>query len=458
MQLTRDQQITLERLFRDDLVLAPEQKRIFGTDASRRFEEPLCAVRIRSEEQAAELLRWAQREAVPIYPRGSGTNVVGGCVPGLPGVAVSMSAMNRIKDIDAGDFVAVVEPGAITGEIQKQAEAKGLFYPPDPASVNASTIGGNVATGAGGMRAVKYGVTGDYVLGLRAVLPGGEIVRAGARTHKNVVGLDLRRLFVGSEGTLGLITELTLKLLPLPEATATVLACFTREEDALDAGRAVFGAGLVPTALEYMPEEVLRAIEKLGASTPWPTCARAALLVKVDGSQAAVAAELGVVEKAMRAAGADLVESGRGRAAEESLWELRRLINPASFQVAPDKISDDVTVPRSQVAPAVAAFRAIGEEFGLAMLVFGHLGDGNLHVNIMHDAAVEGEADKAKAAQDAVLKKTVALGGTLSGEHGVGLTKLPYLDLQLSRLERDVMLGVKKVFDPKGIMNPQKAF
>lgn len=439
----------------DGFIQTPEETCAFGADSSRIYEQPWAVVRPENKAQAVELMKWADAERIPLFFRSRGTNVVGACVPKGGGIVVSTLRMNRILDIDGDDFVAVTEPGVVTADLQRACEKKHLMYPPDPASVRISTVGGNVSTNAGGMRAVRYGVTREYVLGLEAVLPGGEVIRTGGRTHKNVVGLDLTRLFVGAEGTLGFITELTLKLLPKPQASASVLVGFASLETALEAARSIFRAGILPVAMEFMAAEVLQALTKV-SDVPWPPETQAALLLQIDGSNEALPLELARLESVIKSASPSFMAKGMG-ADEEPLWEVRRLINPASFRVAPDKMSDDVTVPRGKVAPAIAGIREAGRRHGLTVLTFGHLGDGNIHVNIMYDAA-GGELETAKRVKDDVLDVVLGLGGTMSGEHGVGLTKYPYFDRQIGGRERAIMCQVKAAFDPNGILNPGKAY
>ncbi len=438
-------------------MLAPEEMRVFGTDNSRKFAMPLAVVRPRSLEQVRELLAFAHKEKLPLYPRGRGTNTVGACVPGRPGVVVGSAFLDKILEISPEDFVAVSQPGVVTGTLAAAVAEKGLFYPPDPASVSFSTIGGNAATCAGGMRAVKYGVTREYVLGLEAVLPGGEVINAGGRCHKNVAGLDLTRLIAGSEGTLAFITRLTLKLLPKPEASASLAASYDDLDAALAAAANVFASGILPTAMEIMGEEVLRAIAPLG-TMPWPANTRAALLLRADGSARAVQADAERLGTALSVPGLNHLETATSPMAEKALWDLRGLINPASFSLAPDKISDDATFPRGAIGKAIAGIREIGRRHNCLILLFGHLGDGNLHVNIMHDAADPGEAGHAAAARAEILELTLALGGTLTGEHGVGLSKLPFLPRQFSPAEIALMRRIKAAFDPHGIMNPGKAY
>jgi D-lactate dehydrogenase (cytochrome)/glycolate oxidase len=454
----------LQALFPGDgLLVKPEETLIFGADASRKHAPADAVVRPENTEQVAELLSLAQTEAIPVYPRGRGTNVVGGCVPERGGIVVSTARLNRILDISGEDFAVVAQPGVITGELQEACRARGLFYAPDPASARFATIGGNLAQNAGGMRAVKYGTTRDWVLGLTVVLPGGRVLTTGSRCHKDVAGLDLTRLFVGSEGTLGFITEAILKLVPLPEAQASLLAVFASEDDALQAARAVFASGILPTAMEYMPAEVLAALARLGPA-PWTRGTGelksngAALLMRLDGSGEAVAADLPRLRRAVESLAPAHLEEARTSADEEALWEMRRQINQAAYQFGPDKLSDDIVVPRGSVGEAVRRIRAVSRELGLTILAFGHLGDGNLHVNIMYDASDPDQAARAARAKEGVLGLTISLGGTISGEHGVGLTKLPWLERMRGRENVEAMRRIKTALDPMGIMNPGKAY
>lgn len=437
----------------DNCLLEPEDMLVYATDASLRFGKPLAVVRPATVEQVRELFRWADAERMPLYMRGRGTTLAGCCIPDPPGVVVSTMAMKRILEVSADDFVAVAEPGVNTVDFQNRCEADGLFYPPDPASQNATTIGGNVATCAGGMRALKYGVTRDFVLGMDVVLPGGDLLTLGGRSHKNVVGLDLTRLLVGSEGTLGFITQMTLKLLPLPEATASLLAGFSSLEAAMSALRGVFALGILPTALEFLGEAVLNCMQRL-APVPWPGEVKAALLFKLDGSHAALPLELERLQKALPAAVWSM--RGIGKEEEEELWAIRRRINPSTFILGPDKITDDVAVPRGAILKAVQAYEKIADEHKTSLLTFGHVGDGNIHVNLIYDGASEEESARAKAAKLAINMATLSLGGTMSGEHGIGVTK--DITLQVGPKELALMRRVKAAFDPNGILNPHKAY
>jgi len=451
----------LEAIFPGDaLIVSPEEILIFGADAGCGHGQPAApaaVVRPENTEQVAELLRLADAERIPIYPRGRGTNRVGGCVPDTGGIVVSTARMNRIVEISDKDFVAVVQPGVITGDLEAACRERGLFYAPDPASLRFSTIGGNLAQNAGGMRAIKYGTTRDWVLGLTVVLPGGQIVNAGSRCHKDVAGLDLVRLFVGSEGTLGFITQAILKVLPLPKAQASLLAVFAAEEDALRAAGNVFAAGILPAAMEFMPAEVLDALESLGPVS-WPAGSQAALLLRLDGFPDTLTADLVRLRQAVEPLTPAFFKTARTPAEEEILWEPRRQVSQALFHFGPDKLSDDIAVPRGRIGEAVARIRGIGQELGLTTAVFGHLGDGNLHVNVIYDATDEERAARARKAKEAVLALAVSLGGTISGEHGVGISKLPWLEAMRGSPAVAAMRRIKSALDPNNIMNPGKAY
>jgi glycolate oxidase subunit GlcD len=456
-RLSAPQRRFLARLFPGDgHSFDPAVCAVHGTDASGLAGPVLAVVRPGETAQLAKLMRWCQEENVCVYPRARATGLVGGCVPTRPGVVVSFSFMDRIKEISAPDFLAVAEPGCPTGRLQAEAGACGLFYAPDPASAAYSTLGGNVMTNAGGMRALKYGVTRDHVLGLEVVLPGGEVVRPGARTRKNVVGLDLVSLLVGSGGVLGLVTEVTVNLLPAPAAHATVLAGFATPRIAVASAEAMFSAGLRPAACEIMARGVLAVLEESGEAS-WPEGTGCVLLMRLDASsEADLAAQVEGIGRAVREASLCL-ETGRGEAGEE-LWRARRTLNQASYRVARGKASADVTVPRGRVAEALEAVEELGAESGLPILAFGHLGDGNLHVNVMFDPADSEAAAMAAQVQNRVFSLSLSLGGVLSGEHGVGLLRSGLAGEQLGPAEQSLMLKVKDLFDPTGILNPGRLY
>ncbi|WP_291322625.1 FAD-linked oxidase C-terminal domain-containing protein [Desulfonatronospira sp.] len=453
MSLKKSQIKSLGRILPQDcLLLTPPEKLIYGTDAGRRFAMPWAVVLPKTVQQVRMVMHWALQERVPVIPRARGTNVVSACVPHTGGIVLSCLRLNRIVSISNRDFTACVQPGVITYELQEAARVRGLFYPPDPASVRVCSIGGNIATNAGGMRAVKYGVTRDYVLGLEVVLPGGELLMTGARVHKNVVGLDLTSLMVGSEGCLGVVVGAWIKLLPLPQYAATMLACFENEEHALESVDNIFGAGLLPAALEFLPREVLECLSGY-ADMPWPHNAGAALVIQCDGLEGSVKQEMAALRQSL----ANPVYSDEAEHKEqERIWELRRLINPASFRLGTGKASDDVSVPRGSLLQAIRGIRRIAGDNSLQVLVFGHVGDGNLHVNFMYDDSLQGIELHIRSAREELMDLVLGLGGSISGEHGVGLSKKPFSGRQPGALALEYMRGIKRVFDPENILNPGK--
>jgi glycolate oxidase len=429
----------------------------YAYDATQIQARPDGVVFPGSAREVAEILHLADRMGFPVIPRGSGSGMSGGSVPIKGGIVLVLLRMNRILAVDPGNLTAVAEAGVITRDFQQAVEGRGLFYPPDPSSSAFSTLGGNVAECAGGGRAVKYGVTRDYVLGLEAVLPSGEIIRTGVKTAKGVVGYDLTRLLVGSEGTLGIITEMTLKLLPLPEARRTLLVFFDRLEGATEAVVEVFRAGILPCVLEFMDRASIACVEDylhLGIP-PWT---QALLLIEVDGLREAVAREANLIEQVCRRIGAQEIRTASGKEEAEDLWKARRAVSPALFRLKPHKINEDIVVPRVQIPEAVRRFEEIGRRLRLTIVSFGHAGDGNIHVNIMYDGKDPSESERARRAVPEIFRTVLDLGGTLSGEHGIGLTKAPYLSLEVDPVSLSWMKKIKDLFDPKGILNPGKIF
>ncbi|MBF0480520.1 MAG: FAD-binding protein [Desulfovibrionaceae bacterium] len=458
VSLTARQLSFLENLFPGDALLTtPEETLIFATDASRRRGRADAVARPETADQVKELFAFASAEKIPLTIRSRATNVAGCCVPDRGGVVVATSRLDTILEISEADSLAVCQPGVVTGDLQAAVAARRLFYPPDAASAAFSSIGGNAATNAGGLRAVKYGVTRNYVLGFSCVLPDGSHIVTGARTHKNAAGLDLTSLLVGSEGTLAFFTEIILKLLPLPEATASLLVCFDSLDTAIKAAYAVLGRGLLPAAMEIMAEEVLAALAAV-APAPWSGAPKAALLLQFDGLKATAAAEAAAAQQAIEPFRPASILAALTPADEDKLWAPRRLVNQASFALGPDKISDDVTLPRGKVAEAMARFRRIASDLHLRVLLFGHLGDGNIHVNYMFDAADPAQAANAALARDATLAATLELSGSITGEHGVGLAKVFWLEKQYGRREIELMRALKRCFDPAGILNPGKGY
>ena len=431
----------------------------YGMDALR-VGHPADAVVLPADVSGvAAVARICSATGTPFVPRGAGTGYTGGAVPVHGGVVISLERMNRILEIDQGNLLAVVEPHVVTGELQAAVERVGLFYPPDPASLRQSVIGGNVAECAGGPRAFKYGVTRQYVLGLEAVLPNGDIIRTGGKVVKNVVGYDLTQLLVGSEGTLAIVTQIILRLIPKPPARATVRATFTDVPRAVNAVSRLIAARVVPAALEIIDAASLSAVSAyLGGRALAPAGTGALLLIEVDGLPEQVVAEAERVTAACRDAGATEVLRTADETERDELWSVRREISPSLRVVAPLKINHDVVVPRARVPQLFALVEEIGERFGLRIPCFGHVGDGNIHVNIMAAPDDAAEVERAQAAARALFEGVVALEGSISGEHGIGFSKAPYLSLELSAETIALMRAVKRAFDPLNLLNPGKIF
>ncbi len=407
--------------------------------------------------QVSRVMQVADEHRLPVVPRGAGTGTTGGALAVEGGLVLATSRLNRILEIDADNFVAVAEPGVITGRFKREVEQRGLYYPPDPSSADFCTLGGNAAECAGGAAAVKYGVTRDYVLGLTVVLPTGEIIDTGVRTAKGVVGYDLTRLIVGSEGTLGVITRLVLRLVTKPEARQTLLAGFASLEVAARAVGRILTARLAPAALEFMDRSTLGCVREM---LPFvlPETVAAVLLIQVDGHPADVRERTGKVGAWCREEGAGVVLTAADETEAERLWRARKAISPASFKLRPHKLSEDVVVPISRIPELVCRVEEIARAKGLPILCFGHAGDGNIHVNVMYDVTDAGEREGAEAAVEEIFHIVRELDGTLSGEHGIGITKSPYLRLELSEAAIALSQRIKQAFDPHNIMNPGKIF
>ncbi len=428
----------------------------YSYDATNNRFFPEGVVFPENAAQVSLILKMANSEGFCVVPRGAGSGFTGGSLPVEGGIVLSTERMNRIISIEKEDLTAVVEPGVVTGRLQEEAEKQGLFYPPDPTSSRFSTIGGNIAECAGGPRAVKYGVTKDYVLGLEVVLPTGEIINTGAKTVKGVAGYDLTRLIVGSEGTLGVVTKAVLRLLPLPESRRTILALFPSLKQAAEASSSIMGSGVIPSVLELVDSDCLRCVEDYaGLSLPR---ADALLLIEVDGPAPSVEKEGADVERICLEKGASTVKTASEGKEVKELWKARRAISPALFKLKSFKINEDVAVPRSRIPELIAGIKDISARRGVMIACFGHAGDGNIHANIMIDRNDPREAEQGELAVRDIFELTIKLEGTITGEHGVGTTKAPYLSMELDSAAIEIMKRIKKVFDPENILNPGKIF
>lgn len=428
----------------------------YAYDATNKLSLPDAVVFPSTAEEISLILKMANSEGFPVIPRGAGTGFSGGSVPVEGGVVVSFERMKKIIEIDTENLIAVVEPGVVTWDLQQAVEKLGLFYPPDPSSLKFSTIGGNIAECAGGPRAVKYGVTKDYVLGLEVVLPTGEIINTGVRTAKGVVGYDLTKLLVGSEGTLGVVTKAVLKLLPLPEATKTMLVAFPTMVGAAKAVSAIIRGKVVPSTLEIIDRVSIRCVEEYKkAGLP---DVEAMLLIEVDGPKDGIERDCATVEAICREYGATEFQAAEGKDEVKKLWEARRSISASLYRIKPNKINEDIVVPRSKIAELVEGLGRISKDRGVLIASFGHAGDGNIHVNVMYDKKNESESAAAEAAVIDVFKLTLDLSGTISGEHGVGTAKQKYLEMELSHAAIEAMKRIKASLDPKGVLNPGKIF
>lgn len=429
----------------------------YSFDASFGMYFPDLVVMPQSSEEVAKIMKLANEHQIPVYPRGQATSLSGGPLPVEGGIVLDLSKWTDKLEVDPEDMVAVVSPGVLTSAINDAALEFGFIYPPDPSSSHVSTIGGNLAENSGGPRGLKYGVTKDYVLGLEVVTPEGEIIRTGGRTVKNVTGYDLTKLIVGSEGTLGIITEATLKLSPKPEATKTLMAVF---DDIVHAGEAItkiLSSGILPSKLEIMDGATIQAVEAyepLGL----PIDADALLLIELDGHPAAIEDEITRVETACKASRVRDVKVANSSEEAVNLWKARKLVSPAIVREKPTKISEDATVPRSMIPAMFKRLKEIREKYGINLVVFGHAGDGNLHPNIIADKRDKEEMRRVEQAVEEIFEAAVELGGTLSGEHGIGTLKAPFMEMELGEAGLDMMKRIKESWDPNNVLNPGKIF
>jgi glycolate oxidase len=416
---------------------------------------PEAVIIARDVADVQAVMRFSHQHKVPVVPRGAGSGKSGGCLPLKGGIVLSLEKLNQILEVSRADMVAVVEPGVILETLQAAVESQGLFYPPDPNSQAWCTLGGNLAHNAGGPRALKYGVTRDYVLGCEAVLPDGELLKCGHRSWKGVAGYDVTQLLVGSEGTLAIIVKATLKLLPLPRRVETMLAFFPSEDHAAKAVQEIFGAGLLPRACELMDGATMQAVNPR-APFKFPEGVGGALLIEFDGHGDGVMDELASAGELCEKAGSLEVIAAQDESQRKRLWETRRLISTSLMSIRPFKISEDVAVPRGNLIELIREVREIGKRHNIPTASYGHAGDGNLHANLLFSSIEEREASH--AAIDDLMDVTIKLGGTITGEHGVGFAKKAYLAREQSPGLIALQKRMKKAFDPAGLLNPGKIF
>ena len=442
---------------KDKVFGSVEDKIAYSYDATGEEHMPDLVVHVSTTEQVSQIVKLANRENIPVIPRGAGSGFSGGTVPIKGGIVLVLTDMDQILEVDEDNLVAVIQPGVITLQLQQHVEALGLFYPPDPASLDFSTMGGNVAECAGGPRCVKYGVTKDYVLGLEVVTPTGDIIRTGGPTMKNVVGYDLTKLFTGSEGTLGIITEITLKLVPKPEAKQTMMAQFTSIDGAARAVSAIIKGKIIPTTLEFLDKSTLECLRE-GVNADIPESSEALLIIEVDGEPELLTKQINRIIEIIEPLGIVTTQVATTPEESDKIWKMRRSVSASLRNVAPDKFNEDIVVPRSRIPEMIRKLEAISEKFGVPIVNFGHAGDGNIHVNVMVDLKVPGTQNKVDKTLKEVFAAALELGGSVSGEHGIGITKLPFIAMELDQATRDCMVTIKRALDPKNIMNPGKIF
>lgn len=429
----------------------------YAFDASFGMHKPEVVCQPMSSKEVASIVRIANDDLIPLYPRGRGTSLSGGPLPVYGGIVLDFSLWDTKLVIDEENLIATVSPGVITANINDAANKFGLMYPPDPSSAHVSTIGGNLAENAGGPRGLKYGVTKDYVLGLEIVTAEGKIVRTGGQTIKNVTGYDLTKLIVGSEGTLAIITEAIVRLIPKPQASMTAMVLF---DEIIDAGRAiskVLGSGIMPSKMEIMDQSSIIAVEQY-ASLGLPVDVEAILLIELDGHPLAIEEEMLRVKSVCMDVGARSVQIAQNKKEEVELWQARKLVSPAIVKMKPTKIAEDATVPRSQIPEMFRRLKAIKEKYTIHLVVFGHAGDGNLHPNIITDQRDQEEMRRVEMAVEEIFHAAIELGGTLSGEHGIGTMKSPFMEMELGVDGLAMMKSIKEAWDPKNILNPGKIF
>ncbi len=438
------------------VLTSPEDLAVYSYDGT--FEEcnPDVVVLPESTEAVSQVVKLAARERIPIVTRGMASGLAAASVPFSGGIALVMTRMDKIIELDLENAMVHVEAGVVTADLQTFVEKQGLFYPPDPSSIRHSTIGGNIACNAGGPRCLKYGVTGDYVLGLTVVLADGQILKTGGKVIKDVVGYDLKSLFTGSEGTLGIITEALLKLTAKPKFARTALVEFSSIEDASQTVNEILLAGIIPATLELMDQTAITCIEE-ALHIGLPTDVAAFLLIESDGvALETTTREIEAIAKICEKSGATKITLAKDESERATLWKARRSISPSLARISPNKLGEDITVPRSAIPEAVKRLKAISQKSGLPIVIFGHAGDGNLHPNILFDKRDPEQMKKLELMVAEEFAVALELGGTLSGEHGVGTLKRPYIEKALGAVSVGIQKKIKQVLDPLNILNPGK--
>lgn len=449
----------LERITGKDGVLhSPEDLAVYGYDGTFEEHRPDVVVLPCNTEQVRQVVLLASHGQIPVVTRGMGSGLAAASVPFKGGITLSMTRMNHILEIDEVNATAHVEAGIITADLQTAVEKRGLFYPPDPSSNRHSTIGGNIACNAGGPRCLKYGVTGDYILGLTAVLADGSVLQTGSKVIKDVVGYDLNALLTGSEGTLGVITEALLRLITKPKFVRTALAEFSALADASRTVNAILCAGFVPATIELMDETAMACIEE-AMHLGLPLDVEAALLIETDGAdESGVLREIKLIAEICYQCGARQVKVAESEAERSDLWKARRSVSPSLARKAPNKLGEDITVPRSAIPEAIRGLKAISAKYDLPIVIFGHAGDGNLHPNILFDKRDSQQWNKVEQMVAEEFALALELGGTLSGEHGVGMLKRPFMEKALGPVSLRIQKNIKQALDPLNILNPGKVF
>jgi D-lactate dehydrogenase len=447
----------LQELDTDQVLTDPADRWAYGYDNSRRQALPAAVVMAENHQCVVRTIAVCNRHQIPLTVRGRGTGTAGAAVPSDDGIVLSTERMSRILDVDPDNRVAVVEPGVINNDLQRAAGAHGFFWQPDPTSAGYCTIGGNLGCNSAGPRAVKYGTPRENTLGLRAVTGDGRSLRTGCYTTKGVVGYDLTRLLIGSEGTLAIITEATLKLVPMPERIITMRAIYQDMASAAAAVSRIMAQAVVPRVLEFMDGAAIRLVRE-SAGADLPAEAGAVLLIEVDGDASTVEVAAGAVAAASAGTGRIALETARDEAQIQAIWASRKALSPALRRIAPKKINEDIVVPVSRMADLIDALEMMAIDYSVTIVSFGHAGNGNIHVNILGDPSVAGESERMQECMEAMFRKVLALGGTLSGEHGIGFDKREIVALEIEPETLAIMRKIKDDFDPRGILNPGKLF